>query len=394
MAVSLIGNSIGTYSAPPPVYGVPGVSAQAPAASSLGGMSGALSSLYSSLSGPSNSNGASLSNLNTPATAAEIQQMQAGQSAPNATLGNLQTGVAAASMVNRAAGGASSTLGAGLGAAGGFLGIVNGVQQGGISGYGGAAVGALRAGSGIASLAGNSALAGTLGAAAGYVAAPLAVYNAISNWQSGSTGSDALNGAEAGAAVGSIIPGIGTVIGAVIGGAVGAISSAFGGGKTSPEATQDRSMNAALNNDTTAQRAAAISTMSPAQSIQSIQGDMNAHTNSGTNSEQIQQVFGKNGVSNLVGQMMPAINSAIQKNPSYAKMSPQQLYTQVVTPWLKSKGATISGNSTDVKGNTEGQNLIDSITNVIGQWQSGAFTSKTPVGVGGQTINIPVYAGG
>jgi hypothetical protein len=122
----------------------------------------------------------------------------------------------------------SGGVGQGIGEAGNVLGIYNGIRQGGVAGYGGAAVNAAQLGSATGAFGGaSSAVAG----AAGYVAAPLALYNEIKNWQSGATGSDALAGAETGAAIGSVVPGVGTIVGGVIGGVVGAVSSLFGSGK-------------------------------------------------------------------------------------------------------------------------------------------------------------------
>lgn len=141
-------------------------------------------------------------------------------------LGQTRAGLTAAKLYGRLSG----TSGVNTGATGALdaLNIYQGLQQGGVQGYGRAA------GSGI-QLAGLLDNNPALGAAGGYILAPLSVYNAVNNWQSGKTGSDALNGAEAGAAVGSVIPGIGTVIGGLVGGAVGALSSAFGPGAKDPE---------------------------------------------------------------------------------------------------------------------------------------------------------------
>jgi len=182
------------------------------------------------------------------------------------------------------------------------------------------------------------------------------------------------------------------LIGGVIGGVVGAVSSAFGGGETSKEAQSDWHIDTALNSASPAQRQAAMSQMSPSQSTQYINGLMNAHDNSPGHSEQIEQVFGKNGVNNLMTQMTTNINAAIAKNPQLQFASPSTLYSSVVTPWLKSKGVTISPSSVDKNGNNEGAGLGDAITNMIGDWQSGSWTSSTPVGVAGQTINIPAYS--
>ena len=358
------------------------------------GSAGITSNPTAGLTSPYGNINSSMAFGNSPATAATIQQIQNAQR-QGGMLGNIRQGVGYASLGNSLAmkaGGGSAALGAGLGTASGLLGLYSGIKQGGVQGYGSAAVGALKAGSGIASLAGNSALAGTLGAAAGYVAAPLAVYSAIKNWQSGNTAGDAIQGAEAGAAIGSIVPGIGNIIGGVIGGVVGAVSSAFGGGETSKEAQSDWHIDTAMNSASPAQRQAAMSQMSPSQSTQYINGLMNAHDNSPGHSEQIEQVFGKNGVNNLMTQMTTNINAAIAKNPQLQFASPSTLYSSVVTPWLKSKGVTISPSSVDKNGNNEGAGLGDAITNMIGDWQSGSWTSSTPVGVAGQTINIPAYS--
>jgi hypothetical protein len=97
----------------------------------------------------------------------------------------------------------------------------------------------------------------------------------------------------------------------------------------------------------------------------------------------------------MMGQMMPAINAAIAKNPSLKSASPQDLYAQVVAPWLKSKGATINAGQRDVKGNPEGQNLIDAITGFIGDWQSGSINNTTKLGNGGETLsNMQMFGGG
>jgi hypothetical protein len=273
--------------------------------------------------------------------------------------------------------------------------IYTGIQRGGAAGYGSAAVNA-------GAMYGRTGLAGST--IAGEVAGPLAsaysMYEFARNWQSGATGSEALQGASTGATVGatvgSFVPGIGTAIGAVagavIGGAVGAISSAFGGGRTSGEALADRSIDAELANAKDPQRADVLNQMNPSSAFQMINGYMNAHDSSPGHSEQIQQVFGKNGVSNMMGQMLPAINQAIAQNPSLKNASPQQLYSQVVAPWLQSKGATINPNTRDVKGNPEGQNLIDAITTFIGDWQSGKATSSTRLGINGETLNMPKFA--
>jgi hypothetical protein len=151
--------------------------------------------------------------------------------------GNAGAALSAAGLANKAgAFGVGNTTATGaLGAAGGVLGIYSGLQQGGVSGYGGAAIGALKTGQGVATMAGDTGLASGLGEAAGAIAVPLSVYNFATNWQSGATASDTIQGAETGAEIGSVIPGVGTLVGAGIGAGVGALSSLLGPGKTDPE---------------------------------------------------------------------------------------------------------------------------------------------------------------
>lgn len=301
--------------------------------------------------------------------------------------GNAQAALGAASLANRAGflgGNNSATTGA-LGAASGALGIYNGIQQGGVAGYGGATVGALRLGSGVASLAGDANLAGTLGSAAGYVAAPLSVYNAVSNWRSGATGSDALQGAEAGAAVGSIIPGIGTIAGALIGGAAGAISSAFGGGQTDPET---KNWNGFINatggaNATPAQVTAATQNMSPQTAFNLLSGVMDIKDGR----IPIVNAFGHMGESGLLNSMTGEINNAISSGKISKNASPQDIYSQIVEPWLNSKGATITPE-------TGGLQLQAVLQNLIGSWQNGQLTSATQLTSTGSTDkSLPAYAG-
>jgi hypothetical protein len=247
-------------------------------------------------------------------------------------------------------------------------------------------VGALRAGSGIASLAGNAGLAGTLGSAAGYLAAPLSLYNFAKTWQSGNTGADALGGAEAGASIGSIIPGIGTVIGGLIGGAVGALSSAFGGGKADPESVSANNLDAVVKSSGASTAQVAATMQNPSTAYQYLAGIMDAKNNTTGHSQPIEQVFGREGEQNMMDQMTKQINSAISSGQISKTATPQQIYDQVVAPWLTSKGAAINPNSVDSSGNNEGNQLIQSIVGLIGSWQNGSLTSSTKVGVSGQPI--------
>lgn len=295
------------------------------------------------------------------------------------TMGQASGAISAASLANKNGlfGSSSSSAGGLLGAAGGALGLASGIQQGGISGYGSAAVSALKGASAVANLAGDSAVAGGLSSAAGAIAAPLALYNFASNWQSGATGSNALNGAEAGAAIGSIVPGIGTAIGAVIGGVVGAVSSVFGGGEKDPETTQMTGANAAGAN--------ALASQSPSTSFQYLAGVMDAKNNTAGHSTSLEQVFGREGETNVVNGMAQQINSAITSGKITASTDPSTVFSSVVEPWLNSKGvASSSLTFTDSTGKSSGSNLQDSLTNLVGAYMDGSLNDNTSIGVSGQ----------
>lgn len=329
-------------------------------------------------------------------------------------LGDIQAGAAGARLATGGGlvtGTGAQELGGAAGALGGAAGIYTGLKQGGISGYGSAAVGALRGAQGVATAVsgfeGGAAaggadaanLAGSLGSVAGYVAAPLALYNFAKNWQSGSTGSDTLGGAEAGAAIGSIIPGVGTVIGGIVGAAVGALSSDFGGGKKDPETVALSSYVPQFNANPSI-----ASQLSPSQNFQLLAGVFDAKNNSPGHATPLEQIFGRQGEGNFVNQMMTQVNAAIASGKVPKNATPQQLYQSVVNPWLTSmKGnygggntsAAIQSNWTDSSGQQFGNALQASVTNLLGQWQAGAITPQTPLGIAGQAdTTVPAYGTG
>lgn len=243
------------------------------------------------------------------------------------------------------------------------LAMYQGLKQGGVGGYGQALGAGLQ---GAGTLLNNPALS----TAGGYVLAPLAVYNAANNWKSGATGSDALQGAEAGAAVGSIIPGIGTLIGGLAGGAIGALSSAFGGGATDPETKNWSSFINATGgaNATPGAVEAATRGMSPQSAFNLLSGVMDIKNN------RIPFVnsFGRMGETNVLNDMTGQINSALSSGKLAKNATPEQIYSQVVNPWLNQRGASITPT-------TGGLQLQDVLTNLIGDWQKGQLTSKTPL---------------
>lgn len=258
------------------------------------------------------------------------------------------------------------------------LAIYNGLKQGGVGGYGSAVGGALQ-GAGL--LMNNPALT----TAGGYVLAPLAVYNAVKNWQSGNTGSDALQGAEAGAAVGSVVPVIGTAIGALAGGALGALSSAFGGGEKDPETTNWDQYTKAVNSLPADQQATAAMGLTPAQAYQNLAGVMDAKNNTPGHSQPIEQVFGRMGEQNLMDQLTGEVNSAYKSGQITPGESIQDQWSKVINPWLTSRGAGIANQNTS-GGAAEGKALTGDLQTLMGQWESGMLTPQSQVGSGGQTI--------
>lgn len=262
------------------------------------------------------------------------------------------------------------------------LALYQGLQRGGVQGYGQAAGAGLQ-GAGL--LLDNPALT----TAGGYVMAPLAVYNAVKNWQSGATGSDALNGAEAGAAVGSVVPGIGTAIGAIVGGLAGAASSAFGGGRRDPETTNWQSYVPAAN-----KAGSALSTLlSPSQNFQNLAGVMDAKNNTAGHSQPIEQVFGREGENNLLNGIASQINAGVSNGTINPNMDASQIYSQVITPWLNSKGAGIANQNT-AKGDPEGAALNSTLQNLVSQYIGGQITPTTQLGINGQTDSgLPSFVG-
>lgn len=269
--------------------------------------------------------------------------------------------------------------------------MYEGLQQGGVLGYGNAAAGALQTGSGIASLAGNAGLASDLGAGAGALAVPLSLYNFANNWQSGNTGSDAINGAESGAAIGTaVMPGVGTLVGGALGGAVGAISSAFGGGKPDPET---QSWNALAQAQAKNPNQNIMASLNPSQAYQSLAGIMDAKNNTPGHSTNLELHFGRMGEGKLMDQMAQQINAALSNGTLARTATPQQMYQQVVMPWLQKTGAYVPSNAIISSNGAQNNGMIDNLlTQLIGQWQSGALTAGSRVGIAGQTIaGLPAY---
>lgn len=265
------------------------------------------------------------------------------------------------------------------------LGVYQGLEQGGWQGYGRAAGSAIQ-GAGLA--LGDNVLSGVGGA----ILAPIDVYSAIKNYQSGATGSDALQDAEAGAAVGSMFGPIGTGVGAVIGGAVGAISSAFGGGRPDPETGAWNNYASTYDTLNPTQQKQLQSELTPQEAFENLAGVMDAKNNTAGHSEPIEQVFGREGEGNLVDQLTGYLNQEEQAGKITPGESISQQYSSIVNPWLTSKGAAINPNAVDAQGQNEGKALVGDIQSLMGDWETGQLTGKTAVGVDNQTLGSALQA--
>lgn len=282
--------------------------------------------------------------------------------------------------------GTASEIGKGAAGIANVAAIYSGIKQGGVQGYSSAAVNATALAAREDAFGGAS---GTVGAVAGDIAAAYAVYSFAKNWQSGATGSEALQGAEAGAAVGSAIePGIGTVVGAVIGAAAGAISSAFGPGRTDPEQHTWANYFHEYKQPGGAQ---ALQNVTPAQSFQVLAGVFDARSSD----TPIYAQFGRFGEGAFTTAMADQINAAVASGKISKDSTPQDIFNQVVNPWIGTmnnpasktgKGWAGQGYQGDVPAI---QNLI---TSMIHQYQTGQLTSNTSVGIKGQKIgNLPAF---
>jgi hypothetical protein len=245
----------------------------------------------------------------------------------------------------------------GAGAAGSSIGTVgaNGIQDIGVDNVSelGSTTDAL--GTAPGGLSFGNAL-GALGAAYG-------VYNFVNNWQSGATGSDAMNGAAAGAAIGSIVPVVGTAFGALIGGAVGAISSAFGPGKTDPETLGWQGL---VNQDQKTP-GLGLTTQNPFLLLAGMFDEKSS-------SVPIYQQFGRMGENKFTVAMTQQINSALANGAISKTTSPADVYDKVVLPWVSAMG------NWNAVGSQYKQSLSELMLNMTSQYMGGQYTNWKAVG--------------
>jgi hypothetical protein len=308
------------------------------------------------------------------------------------TLNDARAGVTAGSLLTKGQGTyGDSTLGdvnGGLAALQEGYGIYSGLKQGGVKGDLTAGINAARLYGNLSSLsdaAGTGSFAGSaIGDLAGYAAVPLALYNFAENWQSGKTGSDAIQGAEAGATIGSVVPGIGTAIGAVAGAAIGAISSAFGPGAKDPEGATFDAYSAAYAKG----GSQAVANATPSQTLQSLAGLFDLRSGQiGPNVPMYNQ-YGRMGEAKFSTDMLTQVNQAFKNGQITSADTPQSIYSKIVQPWINSWGKG------DLSKDPHGAAISNMMTQMIGQYMSGQLTSATRVGVSGQTLpGLQAFAG-
>lgn len=268
--------------------------------------------------------------------------------------------------------------------------IISGIQQGGVEGYGGAAINTAALAARTGAL---GSMSGTVGAVAGPLAGAISLYEFAKNWQSGATGSDALAGAQTGATIGAIAGPMGALVGAGIGAAVGALSSAFGGGKADPETMGLNNYVPQFNKNPQI-----ASMLNPAQNYQLLAGVFDAKDNAPGHSTALEQHYGRMGEGAFMNDVFTQVNNAIQSGQISSSATPAQIYSQVVNPYLQSRGMAIqtngSQNFTTSSGNNFGGAMQAAVQSLIGQWQSGTLSGKSQIGISGQTDpNMPAFAG-
>ena len=221
---------------------------------------------------------------------------------------------------------------------------------------------------------GASADAAAWGSAAqwgGAIAAPFALANEVSTWQSGATGQDALSGAETGAAIGTaIMPGIGTAIGAVGGAIAGGISSLFGGGKVDPENTNFEKYTQAFNKASPQQKPQVAAAMTNPYLPLAGYFDLRSGQLKGQNP--IYQTYGRMGEQKFTNDL---INKVKQGQQSGIKDS-TQMWNQVVQPWINSMGTWQDSNK---------DALTALMQNMTGQVMAGTYKQNFKA-IGGDTV--------
>lgn len=255
----------------------------------------------------------------------------------------------------------------------------------------GNAVSANASAAGAAPATANATGAGVAAAAQALsvVGAAYGIYSFIENYKPGDSVADAMSGATTGASVGAavgtvIFPGIGTaagtLIGAVVGAVVGAISGLFGS-KPDPEdayfeqyQAQAASMEGFQMGQNVPMTAPLSQSYIPSQNLIDLAESNSAPATTleglmdlqGVQGIPIYNQFGRMGGGTFIDEMTQQIDQAATKGSINYYSTPQQIYTQVIAPWISKMGAWTNPNS---------PSIIALIIAMIGQYTSGN-TSK------------------
>lgn len=275
-------------------------------------------------------------------------------------------------------GSSSQGIGQAAGAVGAGLSIYSGIASGTTEGY-------TKAGLGAAQLAASSGILGSAGSVVGeyasVVGAGLAVYDAVESYQSGKSGSDAMQGASAGAAVGTAIaPGIGTLIGGAIGGIVGGIASAFGPGAMDPENVTWDNYAAAYDKDPKSVQGA-----TPSQTYQSLAGIFDSRGSA----IPFYNKYGRMHEGQFLTDMTNTVNTALAQGMISPNDSAQTIYNKVVEPWISSMSPNGWQATNTAKGAPEQQAVGNLLTQMIDQWKNGQNSHWT--GVDGSVPKVAAF---
>jgi hypothetical protein len=103
--------------------------------------------------------------------------------------------------------------------------------------------------------------------------------------------------------------------------------------------------------------------------------------------------YGRGGENQFTSDMFGKINQALASGQIAPNATPQQIYSQVVQPWISSMSPNGWQDTSTIQGAPEKQAVGNVLTSMIGQWQGGQITSQTQLGIGGQTLQggVPAY---
>lgn len=373
MAAAAAGGGTGSGTTANPMGNFSSAGGEAATIGAAGQLATGVSGLYDSLSG-SNA-------LSGVGNAAGI----AGGIASGTPIGYTGAAINAGQLAGKAGafGSDSGTAATGLQDLGAGLGIYQGIERGGVIGDTQAATGAARLATSAGYLGGSS---GALASKLPIVGAALGAYQfATQDTKSGATGADALGGAETGAEVGSAFGPLGTLVGGVIGGVAGGVASAFGPGRMDPENINWDSYASAFSSNP-----ADVNSASPTQNYQALAGIFDARGSS----LPFYQTYGRMGENQFMTDMTSQINQAVQSGSISQTATPQDIYSQVVQPWIN-KMSPQGWQPTNTVGGAPEQGAVGNLlTNLIGEYQSDLQGGWT--GVGGQQpfSSLPSFGGG